>query len=220
MTHEIYAFLRGPMVWISFTVFLAGSVYRLVSMWRLAKKKDAVIFHYMSVFYSLRSLLHWVSPFGSLNMRKNPVMTVVAFLFHICLFATPIFLSAHVILIKESWDISWGWMPDHMADLLTVIVIGCCLFFAGRRLMRPDVRYLTSVSDYLILGAIAAPFVTGLWTYHQWPAFSKMMLLHMASAEILLMMIPFTRLNHMLFFPFTRGYMGSEFGAVKNSKDW
>jgi hypothetical protein len=32
--------------------------------------------------------------------------------------------------------------------------------------------------------------------------------------------IPFTRLSHALFFLFTRGYMGSEFGAVKNAKDW
>ena len=33
-------------------------------------------------------------------------------------------------------------------------------------------------------------------------------------------MIPFTRIAHMLFFPVTRAYMGSEFGFVRGTKDW
>lgn len=220
MMHEIYGFLRGPMVWVAFTVFFAGSFYRLVSMWRLAKKKDAVIFNYISIYYALRSVIHWISPFGSRNMRNHPVMTLVAFTFHICLFVVPLFLSAHILLIKESWDISWWWMPDPVADAMTWIVIGCCLFFAGRRIILRDVRYLSSISDYILLVVVALPFISGLWVYHQWPAFPEMMLVHMAAGEIMLMIIPFTKLSHMLFFPFTRGYMGSEFGAVRYSKDW
>jgi nitrate reductase gamma subunit len=208
------------MVWIAFTVFLGGSFYRVASMWRLARKKDAVIFNYMSVYYSLRSIFHWLSPFGSRNMRIHPVMTGVAFIFHICLFAVPLFLSAHIILVKESWNISWPWLPDHAADAMTWLVIVGCLFFAGRRIRLKEVRYLTTVSDYLILGAVALPFISGTWAFHQWPGFSAATLVHMASAEILLMMIPFTRLSHMLFFPFTRGYMGSEFGAVRKARDW
>jgi hypothetical protein len=33
-------------------------------------------------------------------------------------------------------------------------------------------------------------------------------------------MIPFTRIAHMLFFPLTRAYMGSEFGYVRGTRDW
>ncbi len=88
---DIFSFLRGPMVWIAFTVFVFGSLYRLVSMWRLAKKKDAVIFNYISVYYALRSIIHWVFPFASVNQRQQPAMTVAAFIFHICLFVVPIF---------------------------------------------------------------------------------------------------------------------------------
>ena len=43
---------------------------------------------------------------------------------------------------------------------------------------------------------------------------------HIVSGEIMLMAIPFTRLSHMIFSPFTRAYMGSEFGAVRHVKDW
>lgn len=218
--HDIFIFVRGPMVGIAFAVFVAGSLFRLISMWRLVKKKDPVVFNYSNVFFALRSIGHWLLPFGSVNMRKHPVMTVAAFFFHVCLFLVPVFLSAHIILFKESWNISWWWLPDVAAHILTWIVIFCCLFFIGRRLFLPEVRYLTSLSDYLILAAVAVPFISGLWTHYQWAAFQVTMLIHIISGEIMLMIIPFTKLSHMLFFPFTRGYMGSEFGAVRHAKDW
>lgn len=220
MIQQIYSFLRGPMVWIALTVFVFGSLYRLVSMWRLAKKKDAVIFNYISVYYALRSIIHWIIPFASVNQRRQPAITVAAFIFHICLFVVPVFLSAHVILFNESWDLSWFWLPGAVSEIMTWMVIACCLFFLGRRIFRPEVRYLTSASDYLILAAVAAPFISGIWAYHQWPAFEAATLIHMISGEIMLMIIPFTKLNHMLFFPFTRGYIGSEFGSVRHAKDW
>ena len=31
---------------------------------------------------------------------------------------------------------------------------------------------------------------------------------------------PWTGLSHALFFPFTRGYIGSEFGAIRHARDW
>jgi nitrate reductase gamma subunit len=208
------------MVGISFSVFVAGSLYRLISIWLLAQKKDAVVFNYFNILFALRSIVHWILPFANVNMRKHPVMTVVAFLFHGCLFVVPIFLSAHIILFKESWNISWWWLPDPAADIMAMIVIGCCLFFMGRRIFLKEVRYLTSISDYLVLAVVVAPFISGLWVYHQWVAFPVVMIIHIVSGEIMLMIIPFTKLSHMLFFPFTRGYIGSEFGAVRHSKDW
>jgi nitrate reductase gamma subunit len=124
------------------------------------------------------------------------------------------------MLWEESWNISWWFLPDNVADIMTLIVIGSCIFFGVRRLRQPEVRYLTSSSDFVILGIVAAPFITGFWTYHQWIGHQWMLLLHILSGEIMLAAIPFTRLSHMIFFVFTRGYIGSEFGAVRHAKDW
>ena len=44
--------------------------------------------------------------------------------------------------------------------------------------------------------------------------------LHVLSGEAVLVAIPFTRLSHALFIPFTRAYMGSEFGGVRQCRDW
>ena len=40
------------------------------------------------------------------------------------------------------------------------------------------------------------------------------------SGEIMLAAIPFTRLSHMLLYVFNRGYIASEFGAVRKVQDW
>ena len=183
--HEIYWFVSGPLVWVSLLLFFGGCLYRLISMALLAKKKDPLVYSYMSPYYALRSIGHWLTPFGSENMKRHPAMTVVAFAFHISLVATPLFLLAHVILIKEAWDISWWFLPDAAADVMTLIVIGSCVFFMIRRIVLPEVKFLTSPSDFVLLAIVAAPFITGFWTHHQWIGFRVTGILHILSGEIM-----------------------------------
>ncbi len=208
------------MVWISVMVFVVGSFYRLLSLAALAAKKDRTAVSYFQFRYACRSIGHWIIPFAAISMRRHPVMTMVSFLFHICIIVTPLFLLEHMILIKESWNVSWWFLPDMIADAMTLMVIGSCLFFIFRRIILPEARYLTTASDYILLVLVAAPFISGFWAVHQWPGYVWASLFHIVSGEILLIAIPFTRLGHMLFFPLTRGYMGSEFGGVRKAKDW
>ena len=218
--HDIYWFVSGPMVWISFAVFIGGSLYRLIKLIHLAIKNERFVFSYMSWKYGLRSILHWITPFATENWKRNPVLTIVTFSFHICLISVPIFLLSHIVLWDESWDISWWSLPDSTADVLTLVVIFGCIFFLVRRLKLYEVRFVTSISDYVILAIVAAPFVTGFISYHQWLDYRIITILHIITGEIMLMAIPFTRLTHMLFSPLTRAYMGSEFGGIRHSKDW
>jgi len=218
--HDLYVFITGPLAWAAFILFIGGSLYRLLAMLILVNKKEKFIFSYMSWRYGFRSILHWITPFATENMKKHPVLTIVTFAFHICLILIPIFLLSHVILWDESWNLSWWSLPDGVADFMTIIVIGSCIFFLVRRLVSPEVQFVTSASDYFILAIVAAPFVTGFFAYHQWFAYKFFMILHILTGEIMLVAIPFTRLSHMLYAPFTRAYMGSEFGAVRHAKDW
>lgn len=218
--HEIYNFVSGPLAWLAFILFFGGCLYRLVRLFMLVKEKEPFIFNYMSWKYSLRSIFHWIIPFGTVNWRRHPVLTVVTFVFHIGLVIAPIFLLAHVILLDEALNLSWWALPDAWADVLTVVVIIGCLFFLVRRLTQPEVKFVTSASDFVILTVVAAPFITGFIAYHQWIDYPVMMVLHVVAGEVLLVAIPFTRLSHMLFSPFTRAYMGSEFGKVRHARDW
>ena len=134
--------------------------------------------------------------------------------------ATPVFLLSHIILWDESWNISWWAFPDGLADVMTMVVILCCLFFLVRRIRQPEVRFVTSASDFVILAIVAMPFITGFFAYHQWFDYQVSLILHILSGEVMLVAIPFTRLSHMIFSPLTRAYMGSEFGGVRHAKDW
>jgi len=129
-------------------------------------------------------------------------------------------LLAHTVLWDEAWHFSWGHLPEALTDIMTLVVIFSCLFFLIRRLKLPEVQFVTNASDYIILGIVAAPFITGFLAYHQWFNYPFFMILHILSGEIMLVAIPFSRLSHMVLAPFTRAYMGSEFGGVRNAKDW
>lgn len=216
----VYHFVVGPLAWVAFILFLGGCLYRLVRLVRLVSTTEPFIYSFMNWKYSLRSIGHWITPFATENMRRHPFFTIVTFVFHICLLVTPLFLLAHIILWDESWNITWWSLPDGLADSMTLAVIGACIFFAFRRRLRPEVQYVTSTSDYLILAVVAAPFITGFLAYHQWFNYPLMLVLHILSGEIMLVAIPFTRLSHMILFPLTRAYMGSEFGGVRKARDW
>ncbi|MGB5422261.1 MAG: respiratory nitrate reductase subunit gamma, partial [Desulfobacterales bacterium] len=209
-----------PLAWLAFILFFGGCLYRLVRLFMLVKEKEPFIFTYMSWKYSLRSIFHWIIPFGTVNWRRHPVLTVVTFVFHIALVIAPIFLLSHVILLDEALNLSWWALPDAWADVLTVVVIIGCVFFLVRRLTQPEVKFVTSASDFVILAVVAAPFITGFIAYHQWIDYPVMMVLHVVAGEVLLVAMPFTRLSHMLLSPFTRAYMGSEFGKVRHARDW
>ncbi|MFZ3047352.1 MAG: nitrate reductase [Desulfatirhabdiaceae bacterium] len=218
--HDIYQFVSGPLAWIAFIVFIGGSMFRLIHIFWLIQKKESFIFSYISLKYAFRSIGNWLIPFGPVNMRNHPVVTTVTFLFHFCLIATPIFLLSHIVLWDESFSIRYWALPDAVADVMTLLVVASCLFFGIRRQKLPEVRFLTSASDYVVLSIVVMPFITGFIAYHQWGGYPFFMILHIVSGEIMLMAIPFTRLVHMLFAPFTRAYTGSEFGGVRHVKDW
>ena len=215
----MYEFARGPLVWIAFVVFFAGTLYKLLVMAVLAKREKHV-FPTFSAKYGLRSLLHWMVPFGSRNMRMHPTFTLVSFAFHACLLLTPLLVMGHAVLWEESWGVSWWSLPPLAADGMTLVVIGGCLFFGLRRIAAPEVRNVSSWQDFAILLLVVAPFVTGFLAHQQWLPYRIMILLHIVSGAVWLMAIPFTRLAHMLWFFATRAYMGSDFGRVRGTRDW
>ncbi len=216
---DLYEIVRGPLAWAALLLFVLGTVYRIVSM-LIEARKDKVVYPYMSLKYGLRSLMHWLIPFGSVNMRKRPVMTVVSFVFHICLVLTPVFLLAHIILWNDSWAVQWWSLPESVADVMSVLVVLACVFFLIRRIVAPEVQNVTFLSDYVLLAVVVLPFLTGFLAYHQMGPYRPMLILHILAGEIMLVAIPFSRLSHMFFFFFTRAYMGSEFGNVRNARDW
>jgi nitrate reductase gamma subunit len=215
----MYDFARGPLVWMAFAALLVGAVWKLGSRLALARK-DKVVYSYFSAHYGFRSILHWIVPLGSRSMRLHPLFTIVSFGFHACLLLTPILAVGHAVLWRQAFGVSWWSLPAGLADAMTLVVIFGGLVFALRRATAPEVRNVTTAREYLLILLVVAPFVTGFIAHHQWLPYRAILTVHMVTGAIWIAAIPFTRLSHMLWFVFTRSYMGSEFGAVRRARDW
>ncbi|EGB16236.1 hypothetical protein DND132_3033 [Pseudodesulfovibrio mercurii] len=215
-----YAFVTGPLAWIAFGVFILGGIYRLVSMYSQAKAKDGSSIAYMSWYYGLRSILVWMIPFKSMGWKSDPLMTVTTFIFHLCFLLVAVFLGAHVVMWNTAFGINLPSLPAQFGDIVSFVALLGCAVFAYRRLALPHVKGVTRCQDWFALILVALPFLTGVLAYHQVGPVLLMTTLHVLSGELLLALIPFTRLSHALFVLFTRAYMGSEFGGVRHAHDW
>jgi nitrate reductase gamma subunit len=218
--HAVYRFLSGPALWFSMTVFLGGLALRLGYLYRLSRRKDPVIFNHASFRWGFKSILFWLVPWATVSMRSQPVFTGVVFAFHFCLLAVPLFLDAHNVLWDEAFGVSLWSMPDVWADGLTFAFLAATLFVVVRRIVRPEVRILTSAWDYSLMALTALPFLTGFLAYHQIGPYELMLPLHIGLAEILLIVIPFSKLAHMLLFFFSRAFIGFELGARRGARSW
>jgi nitrate reductase gamma subunit len=103
---------------------------------------------------------------------------------------------------------------------MTLALIGSGLFLLLRRIIRTEVRILTGVWDYVLLLLTIFPFITGFLAFHQFGPYKTMVLLHIISGEILLIIIPFSKLAHVILFFFTRTFIGFEMGARRGARSW
>jgi nitrate reductase gamma subunit len=152
------------------------------------------------------STLSWALPVRHLD-RSTLVMTIASFLFHIGAVVVPVFLAAHVALWSGVLGVSLPALGEGAADLLTAITIVCVVVLFAYRLMTPRARALSRASDYGILVLVLVPFLSGFLAAHPTVnplPWSWMMLLHILSAELLLVVTPFTKLAHVVLFPFDR----------------
>ena len=216
---DIYELVRGPLAWVALIIFVLGSIYRIVfSLY--SSKKEPVLDSSARARDAARSILHGLIPFATTDMRRRPLFTVVSFLFHLCVVILPVFLLAHIVLWYESWKIQWWSLPDGPADIMTLWVMAACVYFFFRRLRTPEVKQVSRPGDFGLLLIILLAFLTGFLAYHQWGPYRPILIVHIISSEVLLVVLPFSKLGHMLYFSFSRAYMGAEFGKHLRARDW
>jgi nitrate reductase gamma subunit len=214
---DFYAFVEGPLLWVAFLTFIIGSILRAVLFLAVSKKKDKNIYQHFQWKYVLSTWFRWLLPLNK-DVTKNPVFTILGYVFHFCLIVVPIWLVGHVTLWEES-RFEWFWitLPGGVADWMTIILLAIAVFFLLRRIFAADIRLLSTFSDYFLLVVTALPFITGYFFTHgtlESIAFldDNMPVLHMLSGELMLILIPFTKLSHFILFFFSRGAAGVEFG--------
>ena len=153
-------------------------------------------------------------------LAKNPVTIILSSMFHVCLFAAPLFLLAHNMMIKRFMGVSLFSFSEQATNILTIIFLVCASYFLARRVFSSRVRAVTSFGDYLILAVTALPFLTGLLAYYQIYDYRLMIVLHMLSGELMLVAAPFTKIFHMVFFFVARFMIIGQHTLGKGSRVW
>jgi len=197
------AWLRGPAFIFALSFMLLGLIRHVVltvlemrrSMQRAGDKKIA----YKPLWIAT---LKWLLPIRKLKTRR--LFSVTSVVFHVAVIIVPLFLLAHISIWRRSTGLHWPGIPNALADGLTIIAVVTALALVIERVSARVTRALSVFEDYALLLLIALPFATGFLMMH--PAinifpFQATMLLHFLSADLLLVLIPLTKLSHMALMP-------------------
>ncbi len=219
--HEVYLFVRGPLALISFIIFVLGIIYQIVWFFKNTRKEEipACIGPLPSKkeigsFYpseDIKNLAKWEGTGCSTEWG----FILLTSIFHILVIITPIFLLAHNILIHESWGLAPFSLPEKISDIFTLIILCFGLFFLYRRLLVPRVKIITDGADFFMFFIVFLPYLTGFLAYHQIFPYLPMLIIHILTGEIMLMLIPFSKLKHMIFFFLNRFFIKSEYSFFK-----
>ncbi len=102
-------------------------------------------------------------------------------------------------MIRRGTGLSWPSIPNALADYLTVVAVLAALALIVQRLVRADSRAIGKFGDYAILFLITIPFVSGFMVMHPLAnpfSFDAMLLIHVMSANLVMILIPVTKLSH------------------------
>jgi len=225
----MYEFIRGPLAWTCFGIFILGTVSQVVYFFLLTRKADKT--------FSTRPPVRKRSKFPKISHQTvaaslarlrvsivgvNPGMVSVTLIFHVSIFMLPIFLMEHNMLAEVLWGVSFcpHVFSEMSTDVMTAIVLSCVLFFLVRRIFIKRIRAISSFYDYFILGLTAVPFITGILAVHDVFDYNTLIVLHVLSVNTIMISIPFTKIAHMIFFFLSRFFIQSEYGFGRGSRVW
>ncbi len=215
MTEELLEFAQGPLFRFTFILMLAGLGRRLFLLFWSSAGALARAHNRDLRWKTIGSnILEWLFPFSHFG-KSRTVFSVLSYGFHVGVILVPIFLAEHIALWRQGIHLGWPALPGFLADVLTWTTILGGIGLLISRAVYPPTRLFSSTMDYLIPVLVLIPFVTGFVAPRSWNplSYELMLLLHILSAELLFVLIPFTKLAHCFLFPFTRvaGRIGSRF---------
>jgi nitrate reductase gamma subunit len=198
-------FARGPLFAVTFLIMALGLARHLVIQIVLIVRARHLL-RGVPWRRILADAVTWTLPVRHL-VRGTVAFTVVSFLFHLCAVLVPVFLADHIALWERFFGVGLPALSAPVADRLTLLAIGCGLVLLAYRVVVPRSRALSRAGDYLVMVLVMLPVASGYLAAH--PAFNPlpwqaMMLIHLLSAEALFVVVPFSKLAHMVLFPFER----------------
>lgn len=204
--HDLLEWARGPAFIACFTLMVLGLLRNLfLTIWGLVQNIRRAGDKSMSWKSLAASSLLWVIPFKKLKERIW--YSLMSILFHTGLILVPLFLIEHIALWRRGLGFGWPAIGQTLADALTLLTLTAILALIFGRLGNRNARALTRVQDIVLLLLTALPFASGFLAAHPVynpVAYQTTMLVHVLSSNLLMCLIPFTKLCHCILLPLTQ----------------
>jgi nitrate reductase gamma subunit len=217
------------MAWCAFLVFISGMVFQVARFFYHSRQRPRIRLTppagYAKGSDRRSDGQRWISRLAAWRvtlMGVNPLMAICTSLFHACVFILPVFLLHHNSIMGQLWGLTLcpHVLSDRDTDLLCGVVFICGAAFLMRRLFVRRVRAITTIYDYLIWAVALGPFVTGFLAVHAVQNYKTLVMCHILSAQLLLVVAPFTKFFHMAMFFINRILLAGELSFGSGRRTW
>lgn len=205
---ELLTWARGPGLALALAVLLFGIVLRLIEIQALGRKADLAPARADSPGCGWRTIFSRSLPPPGM-MKYAPLTYLGGYVFHIGLAIAVFCFVPHIELIRGLLGIRWPGLPNLFVDIATIAAILAMIAVLVGRFTDPVKRMLSGFGDWLAWGLTFVPLATGYAAFHHLVEnYPLMLALHILSVELLLALLPFTKLFHVVSLFMARWYNG------------
>jgi len=193
---QFLTWVRGPGLDIAVAIFLLGVFWRLLEIYALGRKKDLSAPRPGAGASGWHTIARRSLPPPGM-MKASPVTYLGGYVFHIGLALIVFLFAPHIKLIEGLLGVSWPGLPSQVIDLVTVVTLAAMVVVLVDRIKKPVKRFLSTFEDWFTWALTFLPVLTGwLAVQHLLLPYTTMLALHILSVEILLVVLPFSKLFH------------------------
>ena len=205
---ELLNWARGPGLSYATLIMVFGITLRIIEILSLGRPHEYAEVRSDGRIDGLKMIVK-----SSLPGTRHWKYITAAYIFHVGLFIVIFFFIPHTQLFRDVFGVFWGGWPNYIIDFFTVLSIAAMLYTLVARFYDPSRRVLTRIPDYIAWLVTFLPLVTGYMAFHRlWMDYTTILALHILSVELLMVVLPFTKLTHAFTFAFSRYYQGSKNG--------
>jgi nitrate reductase gamma subunit len=203
---------RGPMFLAAASVFALGMTLRLLEILVLGRAPSYAEARAGEWGPGLRTVLSR-SVADSGTFQQAPFNVLVGWIWHVGFLIALLLFIPHIELIKSVLGLHWPGLPNPVVDAATAITVVALIAVLVHRLRHPVMQRISTLDDYLAWTVTFLPLVTGYIAYHRLvDPYPLALGMHILTAEIFLIVLPFTKLTHIFTAFIARWYNGAIFG--------
>ena len=209
---ELLEFARGPVLTFAITIFIAGLVFRIVSLfalWRTSDSSEGSSRERPAFMSAIREIIRRLWPQSAYKQRTMFAL-VNGYVFHVGLAIIVFFLAPHILFIKDLTGLSWGSLPNNVIYAISIVTIVSMIAALVMRFANPAQKIISTFDDWFSWFVTFLPVLTGvIATSHLGARYETLLALHILSVALLLVWLPFGKLMHFFLVFVTRSQTGA-----------